>query len=282
MAKRQESKTRHLAAGPRGAAARRREAIQSTARPTEMDFEGEQPSGRERMAGGRGTGRRQTEGLREGVGEVAQNVVASTKGAAEATMGAARDLATGAAGAASSMASKVRENPWPSLLIGAGATWLAIDAVRGRSGETRDLPFEAKGTSGASATAGAGGTERGAVGQAMAKVAQVGRAAGEQIEEFVRERPLLAGAATLGLGVAVGMALPASVTENRMLGEARDNVVRRAREAAQETMQKVRDVSESFERIAPFGSSEQGAAEAERGASARRPPSGRGGPSERG
>ncbi len=69
----------------------------------------------------------------------------------------------------------------------------------------------------------------------------------------MRERPLLAGAATLGLGVAVGMAMPSSLTENEMFGETRDKIVSRAREAARGTLDKVRDVAESVERIGPFG-----------------------------
>lgn len=184
--------------------------------------------------------------LVSGAREVAQNVGETTVQAAQSTLGAARGLASGAADAAGSVAGKVRENPWPTLLIGAGATWLAIDAVRGRSNagsERAARPAE-------------GG--RGAVKGAVSKVARAGRAAGEQIEEFVRDRPLLAGAATLGIGVAVGMALPASVTENEVLGEARDTVVRRAKQAAQGTAQKVRDVTESLERMGPFGGASSG------------------------
>jgi hypothetical protein len=87
----------------------------------------------------------------------------------------------------------------------------------------------------------------------MSKVASAGRAAGEQIEGFVRERPLLTGAATLGLGVAVGMAMPSSVTENQVFGEVRDRVVGRARNAARGTIDKIRDVAQSVERVASFG-----------------------------
>ena len=227
----------------RGAGMEPREAMRSSATP----------SGR----GGRGN-------LMSGARNVAEQVGKTTRDAAESTMGAAREWAAGAADVAGSVANragemgsqvagKVRENPWPSLLIGAGATWLAIDAIRGRSEgsesstqsryETRDCK-----------------NERGTVGQAMSKVASAGRAAGGQIraaggqiEEFVRDRPLLAGAATLGLGVAVGMAMPSSVTENELFGGARDKIVSRARDAARSTANKVRDVAESVERLGPFG-----------------------------
>jgi hypothetical protein len=58
--------------------------------------------------------------------------------------------------------------------------------------------------------------------------------------------------------MAVGMALPSSVAENEMLGAARDNVMRRAKGAARETMEKVRDVTDTIERIGPFGNAASG------------------------
>lgn len=248
MAKRRSAsggKTRATASDrPRAASSRRRSsgrAKQSSGVPS-----GGEP--REQVVGGTGRGRSNRRGFLSNAGDIARNVGQTTLGAAQSGLGAARDAAGAVASraqeTATSVAGKVRENPWPSLLIGAGATWLAIDAVRGNSS---DRPSRASGR-------GRGANERGGVGQAVSKVAEAGRAAGEQIEEFVRERPLLAGAATLGLGVAVGMAMPSSVTENEMLGQARDSVVRRARDVAKGTAQKMRDVTESFERMGPFGS----------------------------
>lgn len=217
--------------------------------------------GRGEQMVGRG-GQEQEGGVWSGARDIAQNVGQSARGmargvgettrdAAQATFDTARGWAAGAADAAGSVAGKVRENPWPSLLIGAGATWIAIDALRGRTNEqVRDRASDrARGSRG-----GRRSSERGAVGQAVAKVAQAGRSAGEQIEEFVRDRPLLAGAATLGLGMAVGMALPSSIAENEVLGQARDTVVRRAKGAARETMEKVRDVTDTIEKMGPFGS----------------------------
>jgi ElaB/YqjD/DUF883 family membrane-anchored ribosome-binding protein len=189
-------------------------------------------------------------GVMSGARDLAGKVGKTTRNAAQSTVGAAREFAAGAADVAGSVANragrtasqvagKVRENPWPTLLIGAGATWLAIDAIRGRSAEADTASMPRRGSAGGRSSA----SERGAVGQAMSRVARAGRAAGGQIEEFVRERPLLAGAATLGLGVAVGMAMPSSVTENQLFGETRDKLVSRAREAARGTMEKVREVT---------------------------------------
>ena len=195
-----------------------------------------------------GRGRSEEGGLVEGAKDIARNVGRSTRDAAQTTMDTAR-----------SVAGRVRDNPWPSLLIGAGATWLAVDAFRGRSGESVVDYREAE--RGRNAMGEAVETGRSAMNTAVSKVARAGRAAGGQIEGFVRENPFLAGAATLGIGMAVGMALPASVSENQVLGGVRDKVVRRAKEAAQDTMDKVRDVTETIERVSPFGggSSRRGA-----------------------
>ncbi len=61
-----------------------------------------------------------------------------------------------------------------------------------------------------------------------------------QFESMTRERPLAVGAAALALGVAVGMAVPISRTERRMMGGARDRMARRARGMAREAIGNVK------------------------------------------
>ncbi len=62
-------------------------------------------------------------------------------------------------------------------------------------------------------------------------------------QRVLRESPLAVGAVTLALGAAVGLALPQTARENQLLGEARDNLVERAQDLAQETMGKVQSVA---------------------------------------
>lgn len=269
MAKnRSGSKVRHLATDRQGAVGNRRKAMSSVraSAPSEGRGAGEVEGPEVTVAVSTGRGGRGRQGMMAGARDIAQNVGEATKDAAQSTMDTARGWAAGAADAAGNVAGKVRDNPWPTLLIGAGATWLAIDAVRGRSGEAvRERAHRPAGRSNLEGNTRAGRNERGAVSQAVSKVAEVGRAAGGQIEGFVRDRPLLAGAATLGLGMAVGMALPSSITENQVLGDARDKIVSKAKEAAQDTMEKVRDVTETFERIGPFGNTGRGRGSSGRG-----------------
>jgi hypothetical protein len=62
-------------------------------------------------------------------------------------------------------------------------------------------------------------------------------------DRVVRENPLVVGAAAALVGVAIGLSLPASEAENRLMGEARDNVVDRARDLAHEATEKVQNVA---------------------------------------
>lgn len=172
--------------------------------------------------------------------DVAQNVGSTT-------VNTARDIAAGARGAAvgvakgtqytaAQVAEKVNENRWPALLIGAGATWLVVDAVRDRrSGRGRSSRGRRGGRNFAS--------------QAVTTVADAGRGAGETVARFVRDNPVLVGAAAVGAGVAVAMAFPSTLPENRMLGEARDTVVRKAKETARGTLRNVREVADGMQKL---------------------------------
>lgn len=66
----------------------------------------------------------------------------------------------------------------------------------------------------------------------------------DTFQRVLRENPLAVGAATLALGTAVGLALPRTERENRLLGEARDTLVDKAQALAQETLEKVGHVAE--------------------------------------
>lgn len=70
------------------------------------------------------------------------------------------------------------------------------------------------------------------------------RRAGGTIEDFVIERPLAAGAVALGIGAALGLAMPGTAREDMLFGEARETLVERAQETAQEAAQRVARVAE--------------------------------------
>ncbi len=172
----------------------------------------------------------------------ARRIIAEARDMAQSvgstTLHAAAGVANRTGETASAVAGQVWENKWPALLIGAGATWLVVDAVRGKSNgaqperrrtNRRRSPGFAK--------------------QAVSTVADAGRGVGGRVAGFVRENPVLAGATTLGVGLAVGMALPASAVEDTLVGDTRDAVVERAKDAARGTVRNVRHVAQSMTKL---------------------------------
>jgi len=70
------------------------------------------------------------------------------------------------------------------------------------------------------------------------------RQVGGRAQQTMEENPLGIGLAALAVGVAIGLALPATRRENQMVGEWRDQVVDRARSTAQDVKQRVQEVVE--------------------------------------
>lgn len=79
---------------------------------------------------------------------------------------------------------------------------------------------------------------------AASTVAEQTRRQTRRVESQFYESPLAVGAATLALGIAAGLALPATEKEVQLMGDARDRLVDRASEAAGETKEKVQRVAE--------------------------------------
>jgi ElaB/YqjD/DUF883 family membrane-anchored ribosome-binding protein len=65
-----------------------------------------------------------------------------------------------------------------------------------------------------------------------------------QLERLVRENPLGMGAIALGIGAAVGLAMPSTPVESQVMGQARDKVMDQAQEVVREAGQKVQRVAE--------------------------------------
>lgn len=166
----------------------------------------------------------------------------------------------------------VRANPIPAAMIGIGTAWLLMKGRSSESRHARARNYERYRTPGAYGTESRDwrvGSSEVAVGTAgyadygssgNTEAAGVGEFGGEirgyqresygsaprpsvNFERVVRDNPLVVGAAAALVGVAIGMSIPASETENRLMGEARDNVVEKAREAASGAAEKVQDVA---------------------------------------
>ena len=84
------------------------------------------------------------------------------------------------------------------------------------------------------------------------------RRAGGGMQRMLRENPLTTGALAVGLGAAVGLAIPETRKEHEVMGEARDNLVEKAQGKAQEAQEKVQRVAEEARSAAEEEAGNQG------------------------
>jgi ElaB/YqjD/DUF883 family membrane-anchored ribosome-binding protein len=144
---------------------------------------------------------------------------------------------------AGGIAGTVRENPLPYALIGIGAAWLIARGAR-RSTPPRGAGFAEESSAGdyrreyAPST---GDAKRGW----PHNIGRMARRRQTQLQRAVQENPLLVGAGAMMLGLACGLAVRETETENEWMGEARDTVVGRAREVARAAANEVQDAAET-------------------------------------
>jgi hypothetical protein len=182
----------------------------------------------------------------------------------------------------------VRANPVPSAMIGLGAAWLFFKgrsssdngyrasrdwrgasgsnaAAYGESNERRDYAVGTRGVAGyegASATAAGYAESVGNMGRDLSSrtreiagdlgdtARQTTRRAQLKFNDVLRDSPLMLGVAAALIGAAVGMSVPATETENQLMGEARDAVVDRAQHLASDAASKVSEAADSVQQAA--------------------------------
>jgi ElaB/YqjD/DUF883 family membrane-anchored ribosome-binding protein len=185
---------------------------------------------RDQTAEERGTAGEILEQGRETFGAAVETVGEWTSDARDA----ASDAMERAQDAVAPVVESVRQNPWPALLISAGLTWLAADSLRGTTSTFKsgsgDYPRR--------------GAARNRTGGRSGPNVQ------DRLWRFVRENPLLAGAAAAGVGAAISMTLPETTSENDLLGDTRDAVVDRAKDIARGTVRTVQEVGDTVQRLA--------------------------------
>jgi gas vesicle protein len=76
------------------------------------------------------------------------------------------------------------------------------------------------------------------------RVADQARTQTRRVERAFQDNPLVIGAAALALGLAAGLAIPSTETENELVGETRDELVDKVRDVAEDTKSKVQQVAE--------------------------------------
>jgi hypothetical protein len=176
----------------------------------------------------------------------------------------------------------IRENPIPAAMVGIGLGWLVWSARQqgAPGGRSRYAGRVERGRSDLTASGYAGGTEfsgpyaepsaaygaaegsferAGDIGENVKEkageladraqsvagtVAEQTRTQTRRVREQFYENPLAIGTATLALGLAAGLAAPATRREAQLVGDARDKLVDRVRNVARETGEKVQHVAE--------------------------------------
>lgn len=92
------------------------------------------------------------------------------------------------------------------------------------------------------------------IGNLGSKAKDVAGSAQEQYEYYMDENPLAVGAVVMAIGAAVGMAFPSTQTENRLMGEKREQLMSKAQETAREAIGKVQEaagnVTETVKQVA--------------------------------
>jgi len=175
----------------------------------------------------------------------------------------------------SSIVGTVMQNPLPAALIGLGLSWLLMNMYQGRKqsvgykteradhhtdgqmsptqntlsqgrGDLSERPQET--TSSAVSQVqnqvnDIADRTREQVSDFASRVQQRARRAQHQYQQSLQENPLAVGAAALALGSAIGLALPSTGAENKLMGKAHENLMRKVDEATHGTVQKVREVA---------------------------------------
>jgi hypothetical protein len=161
--------------------------------------------------------------MAESAGETAQQAVDYT-----------RETAARVAGTA-------RQNPIPLALIGLGAAWWLTARSKGTSPSfARDADAGEYGRGYATAHDQRGRAGRSDTAESLRRV--VTRRT-NQLQRTIEQNPLLVGAGALMLGAAFGLAIPETEAENDWMGEARDNVVGRARDLARDATNQVQEAA---------------------------------------
>lgn len=79
--------------------------------------------------------------------------------------------------------------------------------------------------------------------RAYERAGEYGIAAHEKYDEYLEENPLALGAVALAVGAAVGFAIPSTQYEGKLMGEARENLMLRAQDAAGSLVDKAKQAA---------------------------------------
>jgi hypothetical protein len=148
------------------------------------------------------------------------------------------------AGAAAAFARNLRDqavnNPLPVTLIGMGLAWLMLGGRGGAdAGDIGEAAADATDTI---------RDKAGAVAETMQRTAAATKTAGQRplqsgstLIDFCREQPLVLAGMGIAMGAIIGALLPATDTENQLMGETSDRAKQRARDLASQPVEAAKE-----------------------------------------
>jgi len=185
------------------------------------------------------------ESVREAAARKVENVMTTASERAS-------DLADQARDTVETVRRQVSDNTVPAALVAIGLGWYAFRAFRSSNRralsrgyrlqsprwvderdnrwDTADERWGGQEFGDESYDSGNGDWQQGAQ-RFMQRLGDLSARAGSEVSRVIRQNPLAVGVAAAAVGVAIGLTVPETEVENRVLGETRDAVVDRAREA---------------------------------------------------
>jgi hypothetical protein len=203
-------------------------------------------------------------------GDVASDVVSSAGQMASDAASSAGQMASSAGETAmdtgSTLAALIRQNPVPATLIGIGLGWLYLNRSSGqpdyrahsgshRLHETSTGAYTSDPDDGVKGMTRQAGDKVGELaGNVQEQAGEIGGAALDRaqrapgkIQRMVDENPLTAAALAATVGGAVGLAMPPTQREDRILGSTRDRFMGQAEKVTRETTEKVQNVAQEVQ-----------------------------------
>lgn len=183
----------------------------------------------------------------------------------DATVGRAEHMMSSAGETAkekgSGLLETIKDNPVPAALAAVGLGWLFMSG-RGQSSSSQrnryayeyDVTYPTY--AGRAQVQPTSGHESGGVQQRASQAAHQAQdearhlgseaqhqaqRARSQFQQMMEENPMAVGAVAIGLGAALGLAIPESQQEHELMGERRDELMDRAKAVAEDTARTVKD-----------------------------------------
>ena len=197
-------------------------------------------------------------GAADKVKDMASTATEKVKDMASTTTEKVKDMASTAAGTTedwweansdTGFMGRIRSNPLPAVLAGVGLTWLAFSdggsnrrGARGRH-QPSSADWQSQPDRSPDYRRPRSMLQSDAPRRVAAEARQTFNSGRYRLESMVRDYPLAVGAAALIIGASLGMAVPETESENEWMGEARENAVQRAQDAASGAVDRVKEVA---------------------------------------